>query len=1075
MSGDYTRFTFDAAKLFSGVLMQQGRVQLDSDWNEGIDIFKERVRKLSLDVFGPVGVPTLVSPDAFLIGVLPGPPLDLSIGAGRLYVDGFMAENFDQAPPVTYLTQPFLPDPDPLPNANVSVWLDLWEREVTYIEDPELLDVALGGVDTTTRVQQVWQVRVQPSDATAQCGLELPQDFEPSAGRLTTEGIAPPTPDDPCVLPPIAGYRGLENRLYRLEIHEAGPVGTAKFRWSQTGGSIVSAVTAIAVSGATTRLTVNRIGRDRMLRFRIDDWVSVTDDHRELRGEPVDMARIVDIDEAARQIVVDRALAAFPTNPDDLAARHARIQRWDQRAPINALDGDGLMTTAAGPIDLEDGIRVSFDMEPANGTFRTGDYWLFPARTATAWVEPLDRAPPRGIKHTYVQLAAINGLGSANEVSDCRPKPEADCDCCCVTLRPDEGDYIQKAIDSLPDAGGCICLLPGIHRPRQTIVIRRSNITLKAESGGAVVRLEGEAPVLIIGDERAPVSDILVSRITFERVIGDTPPAIIMANAATKSAIEHCGIRNLRSAGSPGIMLSDCTTFRVAHCHLRHVYWGIVAAGRTSADLLFRRNRIELERANRDQRGIGIWMVGIEGGSTADENLISGPASGIVVSGGIGQMMAVAAISTTVATRFISVRSNFILCTPGTDDTPVPCFGIDLASDDSSACDNIIVMFARRAVDAAAIRLSGYDQRAVANRILGYGEAADTIGILIGDPKGQNWDVAASDNRISGCRTGIRANNASEVEISGNHISSETQAASATSGIIAEGIVSSEISDNDIRAVTAAINARAGRANRLSGNEISDCATGIWIEGEALPVIAQNRVEQGQSFGIGIARADLSCEVSGNHVDRCGFGEPVGLGIIAAGITGELSIKFNEVRDIGLDPSGASKSAVAIGIGGLVILTASVEGNFVTYTNLAARPVDAEDRALVMMGMSEFLLADRVFGFPITIGDNKFYGAGKSALVELRQTTLANLLVRFERVLFSNNYCFHVSGEPNDALATVVLCGRAATVMGNQVQATTRFFSFDFNGMPGPFMGNVMAGGVLQHPPFPADAFNMTI
>jgi len=34
MRGDYTRFGFDRSKRFSGVLMQQGRVSLDSDSKE---------------------------------------------------------------------------------------------------------------------------------------------------------------------------------------------------------------------------------------------------------------------------------------------------------------------------------------------------------------------------------------------------------------------------------------------------------------------------------------------------------------------------------------------------------------------------------------------------------------------------------------------------------------------------------------------------------------------------------------------------------------------------------------------------------------------------------------------------------------------------------------------------------------------------------------------------------------------------------------------------------------------------------------------------------------------------------
>jgi hypothetical protein len=38
MKGDVSRGTFNAAKHFIGVLLQQGRVQLDADYNEGLAI-----------------------------------------------------------------------------------------------------------------------------------------------------------------------------------------------------------------------------------------------------------------------------------------------------------------------------------------------------------------------------------------------------------------------------------------------------------------------------------------------------------------------------------------------------------------------------------------------------------------------------------------------------------------------------------------------------------------------------------------------------------------------------------------------------------------------------------------------------------------------------------------------------------------------------------------------------------------------------------------------------------------------------------------------------------------------------
>ena len=45
MSGDYSRVRFDAKNDFSGVLMQQGRVQLDADWNEWVALLDRRATR----------------------------------------------------------------------------------------------------------------------------------------------------------------------------------------------------------------------------------------------------------------------------------------------------------------------------------------------------------------------------------------------------------------------------------------------------------------------------------------------------------------------------------------------------------------------------------------------------------------------------------------------------------------------------------------------------------------------------------------------------------------------------------------------------------------------------------------------------------------------------------------------------------------------------------------------------------------------------------------------------------------------------------------------------------------------
>src|SRR5438270_11134710 len=57
MQGDFSRLTFDPRKHYRGVRMQQGRVQLDADWNEQIDIFNYFFETQLKDILGSSGAP----------------------------------------------------------------------------------------------------------------------------------------------------------------------------------------------------------------------------------------------------------------------------------------------------------------------------------------------------------------------------------------------------------------------------------------------------------------------------------------------------------------------------------------------------------------------------------------------------------------------------------------------------------------------------------------------------------------------------------------------------------------------------------------------------------------------------------------------------------------------------------------------------------------------------------------------------------------------------------------------------------------------------------------------------------
>src|SRR5207244_5745741 len=120
---------------------------------------------------------------------------------------------------VPYDEQPYFPNaatvaPPPTEGGPYLVYLDVWQREVTYLENPDLVEKAVG-VDTTTRLQTVWQVRVLANvGASVTCATpddqipDWPAIIRPSDGRISTSAVGVATATDPCVIPPSGGYRG---------------------------------------------------------------------------------------------------------------------------------------------------------------------------------------------------------------------------------------------------------------------------------------------------------------------------------------------------------------------------------------------------------------------------------------------------------------------------------------------------------------------------------------------------------------------------------------------------------------------------------------------------------------------------------------------------------------------------------------------------------------------------------------------------------------------------------------------------------------------------------------------------
>ncbi|HEY7126531.1 MAG TPA: DUF6519 domain-containing protein [Ktedonobacterales bacterium] len=427
MKGDFTRSTFRPEKHYSSVRMQQGRVQVDADWNEELDILAHRIETEAIDVIGPCGAPkdnaafaiTLLSAQDLKTKKLPAG--DFMLSKGRYYVDGILCENEAD---VSLTTQPDLPGAQPLKDDGlVLLYLDVWQRHLTALDDDLIREKALGGPDTATRTKTIWQVKPllvqQPKDQLS-CTTTFPEWdalFAPSTGLSARTNPTPPT-DDPCIVPAQVGYRRLENQLYRVEIHQGSATGAPTFKWSRENGSVVAAW----LGQSSNNLTVSSTGRDQVLGFASGQWVELTDDTRELQGLPGTLVQLVKVE--GQTLTIDpttasgqtTTLADFPLNP--------KVRRWDSAGALKV----EIPTTNNGWIPLEDGVEVQFAVK--KGTYRPGDYWLIPARTASGDVEwPQDSTtnapavlPPMGIQHHFCRLALLQVKGGAlSLLFDCRP------------------------------------------------------------------------------------------------------------------------------------------------------------------------------------------------------------------------------------------------------------------------------------------------------------------------------------------------------------------------------------------------------------------------------------------------------------------------------------------------------------------------------------------------------------------------------------------------------------------------------------------------------------------------------
>lgn len=416
MNGDFTRFPIGRVADSLYPLQQQGRVHLDSDWNELATSLTDSVR-LSFDALlgGSAAIDVGFGPQGQANA-------ELAFAPGTYFVDGYRVV----APAMVRVDeQPWpLPGDHPFPpltgdGASILFYLDVWIRHVTARSLPNLAEVALRGPDTTTRGILTWQVR--STRTREQTAAEIRQGWSSVSNRIwrrergmLRSWVELAETQEPCLDDVAGGYSGPRNQLYRFEVAPAEPVdgGAADARvilWSRDNASVESRIRTSAGD------TVELVSDPTSEALQAGGLVQPVDDDSDLGGPSHSALRVqaVDLDE-------DRVtLTSAPMGhlgAAEAASSHARLRHWD-----------GILPLEDGPKEIEHGLRIELkDVARAE----VGDYWLVAARTTGELLWPDERRwprrwpvdwpdefrPPHGTEHMLAPLALVVGAS----VFDCR-------------------------------------------------------------------------------------------------------------------------------------------------------------------------------------------------------------------------------------------------------------------------------------------------------------------------------------------------------------------------------------------------------------------------------------------------------------------------------------------------------------------------------------------------------------------------------------------------------------------------------------------------------------------------------
>jgi hypothetical protein len=479
----------------------------------------------------------------------------------------------------------------------LAAYLELTERHVTAVEDPGLVEQALGGDgDTTSRTILTAQVKIAAVDAglTPQAVAAAIRRAALPSGTVRFGTAAAVLAADPCDLPVPGGYTGPDNRLYRLAVHDVS-AGRTLFKWSRDNAADLFAASVPPAAPTTLRVATEAP-------LRAGDLVEVLSDATD-RGDAAPGAvtaagfarprrpqgRLVRLDGGGTVTGTQRVYDLLdpeteaPATPLDLATlgnEGVKLRRWDG---LVARPGAGPLTVA-----IEHGIEAQID-----GSFEPGDWWQYEARVLAPNANGPAVPQPHGPERLFAPLALLEQTPAGQPMQlvawldtrhDSLCAPQADGTAYDGVRVGTPADTVQEALDELflrlGDGCGEIAVPPGADLqgifdaipagssakvclnvgtrdlPARVLVAGKGDLVINGIGGGSVLRRNGR-PMLEFRDCRS----VTLRDFAIEST-GSGGPALLLTDCgavtveglrieAATAAIPGVAVRVLRTGNQP--------------------------------------------------------------------------------------------------------------------------------------------------------------------------------------------------------------------------------------------------------------------------------------------------------------------------------------------------------------------------------------------------------------------------------------------------------------------------------------------------------------------------------------------